>query len=99
MGWLFTGYTKGLGKYSADLWADPAIVRADQQFIFWVLAGLIFPGIVAGLISRSLSGVLLGFLWGGLGARPARAPHHLERQFGLPSLGQSTLWKPGPEPK
>ena len=66
MGWLFTGYTKVLGKYSADLWADPAIVRADQQFIFWVLVGLIFPAIVAGLISRSLSGVLLGFLWGGL---------------------------------
>jgi stearoyl-CoA desaturase (delta-9 desaturase) len=66
MGWLFVGRSKGLGKYSADLRADRALVLADRQFIFWVIAGLAFPALLAGLISMSWWGLLLGFLWGGL---------------------------------
>jgi stearoyl-CoA desaturase (delta-9 desaturase) len=66
MGWLFVGRSKDLGKYSADLRADRALVLADRQFIFWVIAGLAFPALLAGLISMSWWGLLLGFLWGGL---------------------------------
>lgn len=66
VGWLFVGRSKGLGKYSADLKADPALVLADRHFVYWVFFGLAFPGIVAGLISMSWWGLLLGFLWGGL---------------------------------
>jgi stearoyl-CoA desaturase (delta-9 desaturase) len=66
MGWLFTGRSKGLGRYAADLKADPALLLADRQFPLWVLAGLLFPALLAGLISWSWWGLLLGFLWGGL---------------------------------
>ena len=39
---------------------------ANRQFVFWVIAGLVFPGLLAALISLSWWGLLLGFLWGGL---------------------------------
>jgi stearoyl-CoA desaturase (delta-9 desaturase) len=66
VGWLFAGHSKGLGRYSADLKADRVLVLANGQFVFWVLFGLLFPAVVAGLVSMSWTGVLLGFLWGGL---------------------------------
>jgi stearoyl-CoA desaturase (delta-9 desaturase) len=66
VGWLFAGRTRGLGKYAADLHADPTIAAVDRQFFLWVIIGLIFPAALAGLITLSWSGALLGFLWGGL---------------------------------
>jgi stearoyl-CoA desaturase (delta-9 desaturase) len=66
MGWLFTGDTRGLGKYAADLKEDRALVLADRQFVLWVIIGLVLPALVAGLVSLSWWGLLLGFLWGGL---------------------------------
>jgi stearoyl-CoA desaturase (delta-9 desaturase) len=66
VGWLFAGHTKALGKYSADLRADLALALADRQFVYWVIAGLVVPALLAGFISMSWWGVLLGFLWGGL---------------------------------
>jgi len=41
-------------------------VLADRQFAFWVIFGLVFPALLAGLVSMSWWGALLGFLWGGL---------------------------------
>ena len=66
VGWLFAGHSKGLGRYSADLKADRALVLADGQFLAWVIAGLVIPAVIAGLASMSWTGALLGFLWGGL---------------------------------
>ena len=66
MGWLFIDRSRGLGKYSVDLYRDRAIVLADRQFEFWVFAGLVIPAVIGGLVTWSWMGVLLGFLWGGL---------------------------------
>lgn len=66
MGWLFAGHSKGLGKYSTDLKADRALVLANGHFVAWVIFGLLFPAALAGLLTMSWAGVLLGFLWGGL---------------------------------
>jgi stearoyl-CoA desaturase (delta-9 desaturase) len=66
VGWLFEGRSKGLGKYSQDLQADPVLAAVSRQFPFWVLAGLTLPAILGGLLTMSWMGALLGFLWGGL---------------------------------
>ncbi|MBS0189706.1 MAG: fatty acid desaturase [Phycisphaerales bacterium] len=66
LGWLLGPASKGLGKYSRDLKRDRAIALADRQFIPWVIFGLAFPAALAGLLSMSWTGVMLGFLWGGL---------------------------------
>ncbi|MGD9688698.1 MAG: acyl-CoA desaturase [Phycisphaerales bacterium] len=66
MGWLFEGHSRGLGRYTRDLRADRALVAADRQFRWWVLAGLIIPAALGGLLTMTWMGALLGFLWGGL---------------------------------
>jgi stearoyl-CoA desaturase (Delta-9 desaturase) len=66
MGWLFSAHSKGLAKYTKDLWADPVLSAVNRQFVLWVVIGLIFPAVLGGLITMSFMGALLGFLWGGL---------------------------------
>jgi stearoyl-CoA desaturase (delta-9 desaturase) len=66
VGWLFAPASQGLDKYAVDLRRDRAIVLANRHFELWVIAGLVLPAILGGLLSMSWMGVLLGFLWGGL---------------------------------
>ncbi|MEM9252003.1 MAG: fatty acid desaturase [Planctomycetota bacterium] len=66
VGWLMEGSSNDLEKYGVDLRADRAIALADKQFVMWVIIGLVFPAVLAGVITLSWWGVLLGFLWGGL---------------------------------
>ena len=66
VGWLFAGHIKGLGRYTRDLREDRALVLANRQFLYWVLAGLVIPAVAGGLLTMSWMGVALGFLWGGL---------------------------------
>ncbi len=66
VGWLFDPRIEGLDRYTKDLRADPVVNAVDRQFVLWVVVGLLLPAVLGGLISLSLAGALLGFLWGGL---------------------------------
>lgn len=66
VGWLFTRPTTDLYKYSLDLRNDMTLVMANKHFPYWLLVGLALPALLGGVISMSWTGVLLGFLWGGL---------------------------------
>lgn len=65
-GWLFSPTPRGLKRYVKDLRNDPVAVNTSKLFVFWVIVGLALPAIVAGLVTGSWMGVLLGFIWGGL---------------------------------
>ncbi len=66
VGWLFAGHQRGLGRYTRDLREDRALAAANRHFLAWVLAGLVIPAVLGGVLTLSWMGVLLGFLWGGL---------------------------------
>ncbi len=66
LGWLFHRRPEDLDRYAMDLRKDKALVRVSNLFVLWVAIGLILPAIIGGLITMSWTGVLLGFLWGGL---------------------------------
>lgn len=66
VGWLFSSSEKGHYQYVRDLMADPTIMRINGLFPVWVAIGLLIPAVVVGLITMSWTGVVLGFLWGGL---------------------------------
>ena len=66
MGWLFNTDSAGLSKYVADLSLDPVLRRVSALFPLWVTLGLLIPAVLGGLFTMSWTGVLLGFLWGGL---------------------------------
>lgn len=66
MGWLFRSHARGLARYVRDLRQDPLVRRMSRLFPVWVLVGLLVPAALGGLLTLSWTGVLLGFIWGGL---------------------------------
>ncbi len=66
MGWLLRARPCGLARYVRDLRKDPLVRRMSQLFPVWVLLGLLIPAALGGLLTLSWTGVLLGFIWGGL---------------------------------
>ncbi len=65
-GWIFQRYPHRLEQYVADLRADRLLRILSRLFPLWVTLGLLIPTVLAGFITRSWSGALLGLLWGGL---------------------------------
>ncbi len=65
-GWFFQRYPHRMEDYAADLRADRLLRILSRLFPLWVALGLLIPTVVAGLVTRSWSGALLGLLWGGL---------------------------------
>jgi len=65
VGWLFEGHPKGVERYVVDLEKDPMIKFIDKLFIFWVVLGILLPGVIAGLVTGTWIGAILGVIWCG----------------------------------
>lgn len=66
LGWFFQPDPPNLPHYVQDLRQSRALRIASALFPVWVLAGLLIPAAVGGLVTASWTGALLGLLWGGL---------------------------------
>jgi stearoyl-CoA desaturase (delta-9 desaturase) len=66
VGWIFDGDPGNLSRYVGDLLRDRWIRAASSTWFIWAAMGMIVPAILGGIISGSWSGVVLGFVWGGL---------------------------------
>ncbi|MCA9298263.1 MAG: acyl-CoA desaturase [Phycisphaerales bacterium] len=66
MGWIVARRRPDLAKYVRDLKKDPMVRWMSHLFPLWVVLGLLTPALLGGLFTLSWTGVLLGFLWGGL---------------------------------
>ena len=64
--WMMSHEYPNIVHYAPDILRDQAVVKVSRFYHIWVLLGLIVPAIIDGLISRTLQGAFLGFLWGGL---------------------------------
>jgi stearoyl-CoA desaturase (delta-9 desaturase) len=53
-------------RYTPDLLKDPTAFWIHRHYGTWLLLGLVAPGVVEGLVTRSWSGVASGALFGGL---------------------------------
>lgn len=65
-GWLFTVRRANWSKHVPDLLASRTVMKVNQLYFAWVLAGLALPTIIGGLLTGSLTGAVGGLLWGGL---------------------------------
>lgn len=66
-GWLFSEQGRADWKrYAPDLYEDPGMRKISRAFVPLVLLSLIIPAVAGGLVSGTWTGVLTGFLWGGL---------------------------------
>jgi stearoyl-CoA desaturase (delta-9 desaturase) len=66
VGWIFTKDPSDLPKYVGDLVRDRALRLISNTWFVWAGIGLLLPALLGGLITMSWTGVLCGFLWGGL---------------------------------
>ncbi|MDQ2709964.1 MAG: acyl-CoA desaturase [Actinomycetota bacterium] len=65
-GWLFDRRETNFKRFVPDLLADRAIMRVDRSFGWLVLASLLLPAVIGGLVTRSWLGALTAFFWAGL---------------------------------
>ena len=66
VGWMFSRDPEDLSRYVGDLQADTLIRRVSSTWTLWSAFGLVLPAVLGGLITWTWTGVLLGFIWGGL---------------------------------
>lgn len=66
VGWIFTVDHPDLHRHVRDFKNDKIMHVTSRLFGLWVAIGLLIPTVVGGLVTRSWTGALLGFLWGGL---------------------------------
>ena len=64
-GWFFQRHPRR-EEIVADLKAYRLLRILSLLFPLWVTLGLLIPSVLAGFVTRSWSGALLGLLWGGL---------------------------------
>jgi len=66
IGWLFDVEQTDQHKYAPDLLKDRDIVRISKSFPSLVLASLVVPAILGGLLTWSWWGIVSAFFWAGL---------------------------------
>jgi stearoyl-CoA desaturase (delta-9 desaturase) len=66
VGWFFVPDAPGLARYIGDLLPDRMLRTVSRLFPLWAILGLLIPAVLAGLLTWSWYGVLMGFLWSGL---------------------------------
>lgn len=66
IGWFFEPDGPDLPRYVGDLRKDRLVRVMSSLFPLWVALGLVIPGVLGGLLTRTWTGALLGMIWGGL---------------------------------
>ncbi|HEY2435603.1 MAG TPA: acyl-CoA desaturase, partial [Solirubrobacteraceae bacterium] len=66
LGWVFKDMeVADERRYAPDLLADPMIKFVDRTFVLWVIVGLAVPFGLGVTVTGSVTGGLIGLLWGG----------------------------------
>lgn len=66
LGWCFDADKHDLQRSIPDLLADRPLVLIDKLYQFWVIAGILLPGVIWGLWQQSWAAFAVGCIWGGL---------------------------------
>ena len=65
IGWMLVPSQQNYFRLVADLLRDRAAVAVNRSYTLWVIAGLLLPGAIGGLVAGDGAGFLRGLLWGG----------------------------------
>ncbi|MFE5706489.1 acyl-CoA desaturase [Rhodococcus koreensis] len=64
--WMRRHEYPNIGHYAPDLLKNRSLMRIARLYYYWVALGLMIPAIIGGLVYQSWTGIVSGFLWGGL---------------------------------
>ena len=65
-GWLFDAKQTSTDQYAPDIAADRDLALITKLFPVLVVASLLLPAIIGGLVTWSIAGALTAFFWAGL---------------------------------
>ncbi len=65
-GWLFSDQQSSIERWAPDLAADNDLRRITRSFMWLVLASLLMPAVIGGLVTWSWQGAITAFFWAGL---------------------------------
>lgn len=66
VGWLFDDDNTGIDKYAPDIAGDKDLNWISKHFSVFVIASLLLPAVLGGLITWSWMGAVTAFFWAGL---------------------------------
>ena len=66
VGWLFNVKKYDWSRHTRDLLQDRRVMKINAQYFSLVLLGIVAPGVIGGLATQSVHGLVGGILWGGL---------------------------------
>jgi stearoyl-CoA desaturase (Delta-9 desaturase) len=66
VGWMLDHWSGAWQTNARDIFSERLSLRISQSYLLWVTAGILLPGLVAGIWYRSPKQAALGALWGGL---------------------------------
>ena len=66
VGWLFDGQQSSIERYAPDIVADPMLNRISRNFQWVVVASILLPAVLGGLITWSWVGALTALFWASL---------------------------------
>jgi stearoyl-CoA desaturase (delta-9 desaturase) len=66
VGWMLHHASTAWQTYARDIFAERLSLRISRQYFLWVAAGILLPGLLAGVRYGSWKHAALGVLWGGL---------------------------------
>lgn len=65
-GWMLDHASNAWQTNARDIFSDRLSLRVTRFYPLWVAAGVLLPGLIAGVWNRSWKHAALGVLWGGL---------------------------------
>jgi stearoyl-CoA desaturase (Delta-9 desaturase) len=65
VGWLFNVKKIDWSRHTRDWLQDRRVMKINAQYFTWALLGILFPGVIGGLATQSVHGLVGGILWGG----------------------------------
>jgi stearoyl-CoA desaturase (delta-9 desaturase) len=65
VGWLFNVQRIDWSRHTRDWLADRRVMKLNAHYFTLVLLGIAVPGVIGGVATLSLHGVVGGILWGG----------------------------------
>ena len=64
-GWLFNVKKIDWSRHTRDWLADRRVMKINAYYFPIVLLGIVIPGVIGGLVTQSMHGLVGGILWGG----------------------------------
>jgi stearoyl-CoA desaturase (Delta-9 desaturase) len=65
VGWLFNVKKIDWSRHTRDWLEDRRVMKINAHYFSLVLAGIVAPGVIGGLVTQSVHGLIGGILWGG----------------------------------